>query len=595
MQGSLEELGPVLERLVARLEILESRVTSLEQHAPLIIAQANIAQANMVQAKIDQAKITDSRPSDDGHPLARISSWGSAGIMPTVGKVFLALAGAFILRALAESGSLPRWPIIPIALAYAGSWLFRSARIHSRSRFASTAYSIVAALIFAPMVWELTLSFRILAPQTAAAILAGFAAFSLLYSWKSKLAELAWPPTIAACITALALMVATGSPASFVGVLLLITALAESAPANARWAGLRATVSLAADMAILALIVLYTSQNGLPPGYSPLSNWMLLALISGVFVISATGLALRPVLFSREAGVFDVFQTSLAFLLAFVGALRLTNGAMAVALGIVCLVLFIGCYGIALTGEGIKRPDRRFYVFATWAALLLVTAAMLAFGVWLQVIVLGAAAAVSTYAGSRFRNYFLSAQGVFFLIATFYACNWLTGAARAFMGMSQGWLSGQALLATVIAVICYVLSLQIEGEHPQEKALRFAFAALAAYAGSAVIVECLAFIVAHSPVGQGVRAISAMAVARTLLLCLMALAAAVVGARYERAELVWLAYTAMAVCTLKVLLEDMRMGSPVTVAMSLFLYGGVWVLLPRISRSSIKARATSTG
>jgi hypothetical protein len=585
MQGSLEELGPVLERLVARLEILESRVASLEHDVPLIIHQANID-----QARTDLAEIKDNLPSNDGHPLARISSWRSVGIMPTVGKVFLALGGAFILRALSESGGLPHWAIVPTALAYAGSWLFLSARIHSRSRFASTAYSVVAALIFAPMLWELTLRFKALGPQPAAAILAGFAVFSLLYSWKSKLAELAWPATVAVCITALALMVATGSPAAFVGVLLLLAALTEAAPANVRWAGLRATVALAADMSILILMVLYTGQNGLPPGYVPISNAVLLLLTSSVLVISATGLSLRTLLLSSEVGIFEIFQTTLAFLLGLVGTLRLTQGTMDVAVGMVCLVFFVGCYGMALSGGGIKRPELRFYVFATWAALLLVTTAMLSFGEWLRVIVLGVAAAVATYAGRRFNNHFLAAQGLFFIVATLYASNWLTGAGSAFMGASEGRLPAQALLASVATAICYVLALNIKGDRSQDKALRFSFAVLAAYAGSAVVVECLRLLM-----GQGVRATAAMAVVRTLLLCLLALAAAVAGARYLRAELVWLAYTAMAACTLKILLQDMRMGSATTIAMSLFLYGGIWVLLPRISRGSTKARAASTG
>jgi hypothetical protein len=317
--------------------------------------------------------------------------------------------------------------------------------------------------------------------------------------------------------------------------------------------------------------------------------------MSSVFVISAAGLSLRTLLLSREVGFFDIFQATLAFLLGFVGALRSTQGTVPGALGMVCLVLFVGCYGIALTGGGIKRPDRRFYVFATWAALLLVTTAMLSFGEWPRVIVLGVAAALATYAGSRFKNYFLAAQGVFFLVATLYACNWLTGAGRAFMGASEGRLPAQALLASVAAVICYVLALNIKGDRSQDRALRFSFAALAAYAGSAVLMQGLIFLSMGLFKVEGVRAVAAMAVARTLLLCLTALAAAVAGARYQRAELVWLAYTAMAACTLKILLQDMRMGSATSIAMSLFLYGGIWVLLPRISRGSTKARAASTG
>jgi hypothetical protein len=38
----------------------------------------------------------------------------------------------------------------------------------------------------------------------------------------------------------------------------------------------------------------------------------------------------------------------------------------------------------------------------------------------------------------------------------------------------------------------------------------------------------------------------------------------------------------MAACTLKLLLEDLRAGSAMSIAMSLFFYGAVWVLLPKV-------------
>jgi hypothetical protein len=76
--------------------------------------------------------------------------------------------------------------------------------------------------------------------------------------------------------------------------------------------------------------------------------------------------------------------------------------------------------------------------------------------------------------------------------------------------------------------------------------------------------------------------IPAMAVVRTPVLCVLALAVAVRGAWLERSELVWLAYAGMAACTLKLLLEDLRAGSAMSIAMSLFFYGAVWVLLPKV-------------
>jgi hypothetical protein len=79
-----------------------------------------------------------------------------------------------------------------------------------------------------------------------------------------------------------------------------------------------------------------------------------------------------------------------------------------------------------------------------------------------------------------------------------------------------------------------------------------------------------------------------LAAVRTLVICSAALTAAFAGSRQARAELVWLAYAIMALCTLKLALEDLRMGNPVSLAFSLFFYGMAWVLTPRLARASMK-------
>jgi uncharacterized membrane protein len=73
---------------------------------------------------------------------------------------------------------------------------------------------------------------------------------------------------------------------------------------------------------------------------------------------------------------------------------------------------------------------------------------------------------------------------------------------------------------------------------------------------------------------------------RTVVLCLAALALTLGGTRWKRPELVWTGYAVIAFCTLKLLFEDLRNGSAVSIAISLFLYGMVWLLVPRIVRMS---------
>ena len=76
------------------------------------------------------------------------------------------------------------------------------------------------------------------------------------------------------------------------------------------------------------------------------------------------------------------------------------------------------------------------------------------------------------------------------------------------------------------------------------------------------------------------------------MICLLALLLGASGARWKRTELIWLSYTSLALCTAKLLFEDLRAGSAGTIAFSLFCYGMVWVLVPRFARASKASAAT---
>lgn len=67
---------------------------------------------------------------------------------------------------------------------------------------------------------------------------------------------------------------------------------------------------------------------------------------------------------------------------------------------------------------------------------------------------------------------------------------------------------------------------------------------------------------------------------------MLALALAFLGSRWKRIELGWLAYTAVAFGTLKLLFEDLRFGNAASLVVSLLFYGLVLILLPRVMRQS---------
>ena len=77
---------------------------------------------------------------------------------------------------------------------------------------------------------------------------------------------------------------------------------------------------------------------------------------------------------------------------------------------------------------------------------------------------------------------------------------------------------------------------------------------------------------------------SRLSVVRTVVICLIALLLGFSGSRWKRAELVWVAYVAIGLGTLKLLFEDLRFGNAASLVASLLFYGLILILIPRLTR-----------
>jgi hypothetical protein len=73
-------------------------------------------------------------------------------------------------------------------------------------------------------------------------------------------------------------------------------------------------------------------------------------------------------------------------------------------------------------------------------------------------------------------------------------------------------------------------------------------------------------------------------VIRTVVICAVALTLGLLGSFQKRIELVWLAYAAVALGTLKLLVEDLRFGNAASLVVSLVFYGLILILLPRVTK-----------
>src|SRR5512146_322473 len=155
----MEDLPDGLDRLENRLDALERRVYALEHPAEAM---------NSVAALQPSPRVATGRDSES-------SDSATVGTFSVLGKAMLGIAGAYLLRALADSNVLPNAVVAAVAIAYALAWLVWASRAKTGDWLTGTVYSCTSALILAPMLWELVLRFNVLSAPVAAAVVAGFA------------------------------------------------------------------------------------------------------------------------------------------------------------------------------------------------------------------------------------------------------------------------------------------------------------------------------------------------------------------------------------------------------------------------------------
>src|SRR5207302_7479319 len=112
MPPAVDSVTAVVEQLSDRLRDLESRIASLES---FVLAE-HLPQPEIARAQPAPTAVVP-RPAPHRQRLSELES--STRGFPIIGKAVIGFAGAFLLRALAESGSVPRLPVLIIAILYA--------------------------------------------------------------------------------------------------------------------------------------------------------------------------------------------------------------------------------------------------------------------------------------------------------------------------------------------------------------------------------------------------------------------------------------------------------------------------------------------
>ena len=564
----MDDLLDALARLTDRVEQLERRLSVLERSS----------EASTVVATPAAAPASET-PTADAFALPQ-----AGGVFPVVGKAMLGIAGAYLLRAVAESGAVPQLVVVALALAYAGMWLLWAAGV-ATIPFARAAYAVTSALILAPMLWELTLHFKVLPAYAAAGVVSAFVVGAAVLAWKRHLTAVIWITNVTAVFTALALMIATHDLVPFVAALLIMAAASEAAAKRNRWLHLRFLVAPSADIAIWILIYIYSLPESASVEYATVQSAVLLALPSALLLIYGSSVIWRTTWLRQRITIFEIAQTVIAFLLATVSWLWF-EPAGRLGLGIFCLLVSAACYAAAFLRFDPLPEQRNFYVYSTWSAVLLLAGSFLCLSPLLLALLLSVAAILATVVGVRTARLTPQFHGLMYLAVAAFASGLLEYAVRALTGAfpnAPGWM---VWIVAASALLCYIVGGRFPGDRWNQRLLRLLSAILAVSAAATLLVSASVWLAAVS-MTPGVADI---AVIRTLITCALALTLAFGGSRWQRVELVWTAYGMLAFVTAKLLYEDLPHGHSGSIAVSIFLYAVALMLVPRMARMGPQGR-----
>jgi hypothetical protein len=554
-----------LEEVLLRVEQLERRVAALE-------GRDEVAAAKPVAA--------EAVPAETPSPRAPAFSL-TGGTFATLAKALLGFAGAYLLRAVAESGSFPQSLGILAGLVYAVFWLVWSTRQDPADRFASTLYGCTATLIFAGLVWENSVRFQNLTPAWSAAFVAMFSCVGLFLAWRRRLDAVASIVMVVGSALALALLIATHHLVPFTVALLAIAAATEFAACRGALMGQRWIVGLAADLAVFLTAWAITQPQGLPDGYPMFTMSQVVALQIGLVLIYVLGMGYRTLVDGSDIVHFETGQNVIAIALFIWGSVLMGREAPAVRMFVeaFCVLAGLSCYATAVLFLSRRKRLRNFLMYGLFGLALLMAGVYMLFSGVVLVLVWSVLAIATAWLGTHEHRISLQLHAPVYLASAALVSGLIEFAAHALHGSAAP--SGAPLMEIVITTVALALCYWMEG---------------IGGSGNARIPSLLiAALLCWSLLGLGAAGITSTlgpdsfisSTLRTGFICVLALGLAMAGVRSRhRPECVWLLYPLMVYGAYRLLVEDFPNGRPTALALSLLFYGGTLLLLTRVVRDT---------
>jgi len=237
--------------LHARIEALEEEVRRLAGRVDrLEVGAGALSTTAVAQSPV----LLSPRPANDAVSEGPSVTQPAQGIVALGGRTILALAGAYLVRALTDAGILSPLAGVALGLVYAVLWYVQADRAGTRNEPLSASFhGLAAGLIAYPLLWETSTQLRILDPASALVALVGIFAAGSAVAARHRLGFVAWLGTGLALGTVAALLVETRELLAAILALLVVAATVEALAFRELWLGLRWPTALVLDGALLIL------------------------------------------------------------------------------------------------------------------------------------------------------------------------------------------------------------------------------------------------------------------------------------------------------------------------------------------------------
>lgn len=554
-----------LSEIEARLETLERVIRDL--HLPDAASRAATTPADIALAFLPHA-----RPD--------VIVW-----LTLTGRTLMVLGGAYLLRAITESGRLSASAGVVVGLGYALAWLGAADRagVHGDRRLSGAFHGLTAVLIGVPLLLEASTRFRFLSPETGALALTMLTLLALTVAWHGRLQSVATVAIVGSIGAALVLAIRTGHPVPAAAALIVIGAASIAVADLREWPWLKWPAALAADFAVMAL----TSRALVtPPLDDPRSVTVLQVLLVATYAAPAVW---RTLVRRQPARSFDVLQTALAMVLGVGGAWAVLHTQSPSANLVIASAMALGAAGAYVAALAVLESrhgrDGTIVAYLTFGAALAFSAALLVASGATVVVFFALGAMILTYAGGRLDQPAMVIHGAAFALAAAIGSQLMTMSTAVWLTADR-WPAAAPLQAAALITAAACLGIPAR-KAPEAGLIARVFsrtvglmlAAVVVYAGGALLVRLFAAVLGGGPMAPGV-----LASVRTVTLAGLSLVTAAVARGFGLVEFRWLVYPLLLAGGLKLLVDDFPRSDPVTLFPALAAYGAALILAPRLTR-----------